>query len=444
MIDYINIQNFKSLKDATFHLKDVNLLIGANNSGKTNFLKAFEFLSNLSNYNFDNENFERNFFDFDGKNEMEFTFTINEKNENPIFFKLLLKYENKKISFIECIGRLKNDSDIDKINLRDIESITNELLSFDYHCHEVYDLKIKKYNDFNLSAIVEDTFKEGSIYFTFQENSKGDNYFKKHQTRIIYPNPIRIFQTQSDLVSDNLAHKILLSYFNNCRIYKPNISTLTASSEIAKDIEVKFDASNLVSFFDEISNNYEDIHDKINIELKHCLGDIVRVSTPTAEIIGKNGVIGKKLRFTDKNKKMYWADEVSDGVLYFLALLAIVYQPNPPKILILEEPEIGIHPNRIREVIDYIFEIAEEKQIQVIITTHSPFLVEQFKDLPENIFVFNKTENITSVKNLQFDIIEPEDLIRKKKGLPPTEHLNNISSHWTVGLLGGVPNYESI
>ncbi|TAF73573.1 MAG: hypothetical protein EAZ53_12015 [Bacteroidetes bacterium] len=442
MIDYINIQNFKSLKDVTFHLKDVNLLIGANNSGKTNFLKAFEFLSNLSNYNFDNENFERNFFDFDGKNEMEFTFTINEKNENPIFFKLLLKFENKKISFIECIGRLKNDSDIDKINLRDFDSIIGELKSFDYHCNNVYDLKIKKYSNSNLSAIVEDIYKQGYIYFTFHGNSTDDYYFKKHQTSNVFPT--RIFQIQSDIVSDNFAHKIFLSYFNNCLIYKPNISTLTIPSEIAKDIEVKFDASNLVSFFDEISNNYEDIHDKINIELKHCLGDIVRVSTPTAEIKGKNGVIGKKLRFTDKNKKMYWADEVSDGVLYFLALLAIVYQPNPPKILILEEPEIGIHPNRIREVIDYIFEIAEEKQIQVIITTHSPFLVEQFKDLPENIFVFNKTENITSVKNLQFDIIEPEDLIRKKKGLPPTEHLNNISSHWTVGLLGGVPNYESI
>jgi AAA15 family ATPase/GTPase len=62
MLDYIKIQNFKSLKDVTLNLKQINLLIGANNSGKSNLLKALEFigkiifskgkvLSNQSEYN---------------------------------------------------------------------------------------------------------------------------------------------------------------------------------------------------------------------------------------------------------------------------------------------------------------------------------------------------------------------------------------------------------
>lgn len=55
MLQKISIQNFKSLKMVTLELQKVNLLIGANNSGKSNFLKALEFVSNrLSAFHDDN------------------------------------------------------------------------------------------------------------------------------------------------------------------------------------------------------------------------------------------------------------------------------------------------------------------------------------------------------------------------------------------------------
>lgn len=44
MLKRVSIQNFKSLKDVTLDLQKVNLLIGPNNSGKTNFLKALELI----------------------------------------------------------------------------------------------------------------------------------------------------------------------------------------------------------------------------------------------------------------------------------------------------------------------------------------------------------------------------------------------------------------
>ena len=46
MLQKVSIQNFKSLKDVTLELQKVNLLIGPNNSGKSNFLKALELLAN--------------------------------------------------------------------------------------------------------------------------------------------------------------------------------------------------------------------------------------------------------------------------------------------------------------------------------------------------------------------------------------------------------------
>ena len=51
MLQKVSIQNFKSLKDVTLELQKVNLLIGPNNSGKSNFLKALEFVASIDNLN---------------------------------------------------------------------------------------------------------------------------------------------------------------------------------------------------------------------------------------------------------------------------------------------------------------------------------------------------------------------------------------------------------
>ena len=84
----------------------------------------------------------------------------------------------------------------------------------------------------------------------------------------------------------------------------------------------------------------------------------------------------------------YWADELSEGTLYFLALLCIINQPNPPKLLLLEEPEKGIHPRRIHEVINFICRLVAEKDIQVIMTTHSPLLLDEFAEIAGKCFCF--------------------------------------------------------
>ena len=72
----------------------------------------------------------------------------------------------------------------------------------------------------------------------------------------------------------------------------------------------------------------------------------------------------------------------------------------------LEEPERGIHPRRIKEVIGFIKQLAYEKEIQVILTTHSPLVLEEFAETPESVFIFDKNEEgATSIKNLQKDVI---------------------------------------
>lgn len=67
------------------------------------------------------------------------------------------------------------------------------------------------------------------------------------------------------------------------------------------------------------------------------------------------------------------AAQLSDGVLLVLAYLAILHSPAPPRVLLIEEPENGIHPQRLRQVLDILRSLVEnQRHTQVLLTTHSP------------------------------------------------------------------------
>lgn len=86
------------------------------------------------------------------------------------------------------------------------------------------------------------------------------------------------------------------------------------------------------------------------------------------------------------------AFQVSDGVLLVLAYLAILYLPQPPRVLLVEEPENGIHPKRLREVLAILRELVrEQSHTQVILTTHSPYALDLFK--PEEVTLCTMQDN---------------------------------------------------
>lgn len=78
------------------------------------------------------------------------------------------------------------------------------------------------------------------------------------------------------------------------------------------------------------------------------------------------------------------ASQASDGTLLVLAYLAILYLPEPPRVLLIEEPENGIHPKRLRDVLSVLRELVQEQShTQVVLTTHSPYALDLFS--PEEV-----------------------------------------------------------
>ena len=101
---------------------------------------------------------------------------------------------------------------------------------------------------------------------------------------------------------------------------------------------------------------------------------------------------GKGIWFLTKRGFEISASQVSDGMLLVLAYLAIVESPNPPRVLLVEEPENGIHPKRLKEVVSMLRELIDKQdRTQVLMTTHSPYVLDLFK--PEEVTLCRKDKD---------------------------------------------------
>jgi len=81
------------------------------------------------------------------------------------------------------------------------------------------------------------------------------------------------------------------------------------------------------------------------------------------------------------------ANRLSDGTLRFLALAALLFQPSPPPLICLEEPELGMHPDMIRMVAGMIVDASTRTQL--IVTTHSEQLLTALQDDFDVLFAFD-------------------------------------------------------
>jgi predicted ATPase len=91
---------------------------------------------------------------------------------------------------------------------------------------------------------------------------------------------------------------------------------------------------------------------------------------------------GKGILFETIHGRAIRAQQASDGAILFLGLLALIHSPEPPKLLLFEEPEKGVYPKRLEEVIRLIRRLREAPSgraaPQIIMTTHSPYLLSSF------------------------------------------------------------------
>lgn len=155
---------------------------------------------------------------------------------------------------------------------------------------------------------------------------------------------------------------------------------------------------------------------KLVAALQELFDGIVDINCPVT-----GGTVS--LFLEERDGRQIPASRLSDGTLRYLCLLAVLLHPEPPSLVAIEEPELGLHPDLLPTLSDLLVQASERSQL--IVTTHSDVLVDALTDKPESVVVCEKYAGQTAMQRLDKDEL--------------TEWLEEYSlgDLWTSGQLGG-------
>ena len=325
-MDSIHIQGYKSIKDATIELKPINILIGANGSGKSNFLSFFEFLNRL--------------------------------------------YDRRLQEYVALNGGMEK---MLYGGLNGAKDITSTIVF------------AKNISDFSFKI------ERGLASFVFvEEDLKYINFQKKVST----------FDSESyakRAIHDRNRTEHMVSQLEDLKKYHLNDtgkqSPFIQSSQIQNDSYFLYeDGRNIAAFLYSIKQNHP-------IFYKRILSVIKSVAPYFSDFYlepNENNFIW--LQWQDKFRStIYGSTDLSDGTIRFIALSVLFLQPKLPATIIIDEPELGLHPFAIAKLAGLIQSVAA-KGTQVIVATQSVELVSHFK--PEDVITVDQVEGESKFSRL--------------------------------------------
>lgn len=342
MLEYIIIEGFKSIKNMELELKPINVLIGSNGSGKSNFIAFFRMVHAIFN-----RQLQR--------------YVIEEKADNLLYF------GRKKTEML--YGKMSFTTDKKNVNA----------------CW------------FRLAQTKEGGLfieEEGSGYNVSRDNDYQDYFTYKSLEESLIRN------------SESFRDRYLSDYLSNLQIYHFHdtsaTSMLRTGCDIADNLYLKQDGRNLPAFLYYLKME----HSKT---FKRLEKTIQQVAPYIDHLILEPSRLNKKeieLRWVEKSdlESSFSAYQFSDGTLRFIALATVLMQPEPPAVVIIDEPELGLHPQSVTKLAGLIK--SASAKTQVIISTQSVNLVDCFE--PEDIVAVdrNEEEKQSVFKRLESDSLK--------------------------------------
>lgn len=417
-IQSIHIQGFKSLEDVIFEPnKGFSCLVGSNGAGKSNFCDALLFFKNIilngvssaiqeigdKNLITDNE-------------ETSFSLTL----KNPIddttqtYFLLinvqqgLIIKETLSSNNLPIVYSRQTDK-IEKLSLEKIREILDSV------AEDIIKIKEIKSKSNPAKADLEKTKKSlNSVINVLEEIS---------QIKTKIPEKFKDNSIEN-LSSDKTG---LSSYYEKEEIYKfiKNFNVYRINPLVPKSPNKIFNKSNLLMYGQNLSTILMEIQkDEDKWKDLHELLSLIVPSIDEIEL--KKGEFDESLSlYFKENNKPLPAISISDGTIYTLAILTILlWNEDKNTLIIIEEPEKGIHPQAIVELISFIKQIVSEKKLQVIVTTHSETVVRNCE--LDELWLVDKVDGNTYLKNA-------------KQANPHLEE-TSLDQAWLMNLLnGGLP-----
>ena len=360
----LSVAGYKSIKEDTIVLGALNVLIGGNGVGKSNWISIFKFLREI----------------VDGNLQLSAS-TSGARN---------LVYKGGK--------------EVDGISISAVyeEPVVNGSLE------NGYAIKLNVTDEDNLIFAYENTYfhrQPEHLYPLGKPLGSGHSESKLGKSR----------KHVSGWVFDNL---------NSYRIYHFHDTSVTANVKQLQDIEdnkvLYMDAGNLAPYLYWMKQYFADHFDAIESSVKQIAPFFDKFELNPS----KNNPERIRLEWREKGwEQNLNPNLLSDGTLRFMCLATLLLQPTLPSMILLDEPELGLHPAGIKHLAELLKEAAQRTQL--FVATQSVTLINQLE--LSDIFVADRIDGATKLH--QFTEQELIQWIDRY----------SIGELWEKNLIGGKP-----
>lgn len=372
-ISKIRIANFKSFADQTVELKNFNLLVGANASGKSNFVQAFQFLRDIATHGLEDA--------ISLQGGVEYLRNVKIGDAQPLIFHMVIRDESILTWMPPRLSK-PPDISIDRIDTLDYLfslrfprggtgfSVENDRLALTYARRD--NGASEKRQDDSVQSTVELKRSDGKL----------ELHTASHETesRELLENSLI---PETDLLLESAYASTFMgtgmSLFRNIVIYDIDPKSTKSTIPIAGRPDLKEDASNLAVVLSKLLSNEDSKRDFLNL-CHHSLPFIQ--SLDIGKIADRN--IYFRLREEFAEEVDFPAFSISDGTVNIMALVVALYFQEQRKFAIFEEPERNLHPYLLSRVMAMFKEASEFKQI--LATTHNSEIV-KYAGLENILFV---------------------------------------------------------
>lgn len=364
-IKHITLENYKSIKKLDLELKPLNVLIGSNGAGKSNFISFFNF--------FIKSNKEAHIF-------KEYLARRGGAN-------VILSYGVKESEFLDY-GIKINDKDFmnECFLYRNLIPTIDDIFYFGQQTTCVDGVTLK----------LSDMYQSASQYCIDEKRNK------------IKLSSVENFLNKLDLIQT--------FHFNDTSDTSPLKSNVVNNDNLF----LRADGQNLACMIKLIYDKYPDYYRMIVDTVRNVVPDFHEF------VIRQNSDFLTLEWFNKNNVDIPWkAHYLSDGSLRFIALAVLLLMPSElqPQVIIIDEPEIGLHPTALNVLSGLIKRASLERQ--VIISTQSAELLSQFE--PNDVIVVDKKD-----KSSEFKRLNNADLAKWLEDY-------TLGELWETNIIGGRP-----
>jgi predicted ATPase len=367
-IERIKLTNYKSIHELDLTFGQINIMIGGNGAGNSNLISYFKLLNRIINQNLS-------------------VYVARNGGANSLL------YFGRKVS----------------------QQVSSEIIFSNGSYKNAY--------SFTLEPDVEDRFYFSREYIGFDKGigswtpySLGEG---KIETQLFDYN-----RTDHGIGGPQGVSHYIINAFKGLRLYHFHDTSDSARVKQIGDVndnrELREDAANLAAFLYKLKEKHSTSFQQIESTIRRVAPFFQQFDLKPNELSPDK----IRLEWLEKGSNEYFnASSLSDGTLRMICLVTLLLQPQPPDTIIIDEPELGLHPTAIHLLASIIKSVAS--RVQIIISTQSVTLINQF--LPEDLIVVERADN--------------QSVFRKIDSQELTVWLDEyaLGELWEKNVLGGRP-----